>query len=352
MSRFRPEVETLKAYAMADESCSIKVNQNEAPWDWPGELKARAADLLAEVAFNRYPPFDERTLTAALAARWGLAPQSVVVGNGSNELLMALFISALGPGRKVLLPSPTFSLYRQLALLAGAPVAEVLLKEGVAYKAESWLKAVRRERPALVLLCSPNNPTGAAFPLEALGEILKEAPGLVAVDEAYAEFSSGTARDYLPKADNLLVLRTFSKAWGGAGLRLGYLMAAPQTSAQVRKAVLPYNVSPVTAGLGVLALSNAELFEERVRVLVGERGRLSGALGRLPGLTVYPSEANFILVRVAKGAASERYEALRRRGVLVRDVSHLPGLERCLRISVGSEEENDVVLKIFAEVLA
>ncbi len=353
MSRFRPEIEALKAYAMADEPCAIKVNQNEAPWDWPPELKAEAARLVDSVAFNRYPPFDERALTAALAERWRLPPQAVLVGNGSNDLLMALFLSALGPGRKVLLPSPTFSLYRQLALLAGAPVAEVLLKDGgVSYKAESWLKAVRRERPALVLLCSPNNPTGSLFPPEALGDLLAEAPGLVAVDEAYAEFAGSSARDLLPKAENLAVLRTFSKAWGSAGLRLGYLMAAPATAAHLRKALLPYNVSPVTAGLGVIALRNVSLFEARVNTIVEERERLSAGLGRLPGLTVYPSQANFILVRVAKGAASERYEALRRKGVLVRDVSHLPGLERCLRLSVGSPQENDAVLKLLEEVLA
>ena len=352
MSFFRPEVAALKAYAMADEPCSVKVNQNEAPWDWPPELKEEAIRRVTDVAFNRYPPFDERALTAALTERWGLRPESILVGNGSNELLQALFLSALGPGRKVLMPSPTFSLYRQLALLTGAPVAEVPLKDGVSYKAEAWVKAVRREKPALVLLCSPNNPTGAAYPAEALADLLKEAPGLVAVDEAYAEFSSKTARGLLPEAENLVILRTFSKAWGGAGLRLGYLLAAPRTAAQVRKALLPYNVSPVTAGLGVLALKNAPLFEARVEALVEERRRLYDQLCRLPGLTVYPSEANFILVRVAKGTAVERFEALKRRGILVRDVSHLPGLDRCLRLSVGSADENDAVLESLAEVLA
>jgi histidinol-phosphate aminotransferase len=352
MSLFRPEVAALKAYAMPDESCAVKVNQNEVPWDWPLELKEEAVRRVAGVAFNRYPPFDEKALTAALAARWGLNPGSVLVGNGSNELLQALFLSALGPGRKVLMPSPTFSLYRQLALLTGAPVAEVPLKDGLSYKSEAWVKAVRREKPALVLLCSPNNPTGASYPVGALADLLKEAPGLVAVDEAYAEFSSQTARGLLPGAENLVILRTFSKAWGGAGLRLGYLLAAPQTAAQVRKAVLPYNVSPVTAGLGVLALKNAALFGARVKALVEERTRFYERLCRLPGLTVYPSEANFILVRVAKGTAVERFEALNRRGILVRDVSHLPGLDRCLRLSVGSPDENDAVLEALAEVLA
>jgi histidinol-phosphate aminotransferase len=353
MSRFRPEIEALETYSMADETCSIKVNQNEAPWDWPKGLKAEAAEIVSSVAFNRYPPFHERALTAALAKRWELSPHSVLVGNGSNELLSALFVSCLGQGRKVLLPCPTFGLYRQLAVVAGAPIAEGRLQNGgISYDAEYWIEIARRERPALLLLCSPNNPTGAAFPLHALGAILKEAPGLVAVDEAYAEFSEGTARDYLPEADNLVVLRTFSKAWGSAGLRLGYLMAAPKTATQIRKGLLPYNISPVTASLGVLSLRNAALFEARVRTTISERERLFEALCRVPGLTAYPSKANFILVRVAVGAAFERYQALRARGVLVRNVSHLPGLEGCLRLSVGSAEENESVIGTFAEVFA
>lgn len=352
MSLFRPEVAALKAYTMREDEYPVKVNQNEAPWDWPAELKEEAGRLAASVAYNRYPPFDEELLTVALARKWSLAPASILVGNGSNELLQALFLSALGPGRKVLLPSPSFSLYRQLALLCHSEASPVLLKDAVAYKAEAWIKAVRRERPALVLVCSPNNPTGAVFPPEAMGDLLKEAPGLVAVDEAYAEFAEGTARSLLPKAENLVVLRTFSKAWAGAGLRLGYLMAAPSTAQQVRKALLPYNVSAITAGLGVLALRNAALFEARVRAIVEERGRLFDALCNLHGITVYRSQANFILVRLVRGAATEAHEILKERGILVRDVSHLPGLEQCLRLSVGSPEENAAVVKALSEVLA
>ena len=352
MSLFRPEVASLKAYTMADEASRIKVNQNESPWDWPAELKEEAVRAASAVPFNRYPGFEEKALTAALAERWGLSADSVLIGNGSNELLMALFLAAVGPGRKVLLPSPTFSMYRQLALLAGAPVSEVLLKDGVSYKREAWTRALRREKPALMLLCSPNNPTGDAYPPEALSDLIGQAPGLVVVDEAYGEFSTGTARELLPKQENLVVLKTFSKAWGGAGLRLGYLLAATRTAAQIRKALLPYNVSPVTAGMGLLALRNAALFEKRVGVVIAERGRLYEALGRIPGLTVYPSRANFILVRVAKGTAGERFGALKARGILVRDVSHLPGLERCLRLCVGSPEENDEVLSALAEVMA
>jgi histidinol-phosphate aminotransferase len=352
MSLFRPDVAALEAYAMREEGCPVKVNQNESPWDWPMELKEESARVAASVPFNRYPPFDEKLLTVELAHNWSLSPASVLAGNGSNELLQALFLSALGPGRKVLLPSPSFSLYRQLALLCHGEMTEVPLVDAVAYEPEVWIKAVRQQKPALTLICSPNNPTGSVFPLDALGDLLAQTPGLVAVDEAYAEFAEGTARIFLPDAENLVVLRTFSKAWAGAALRLGYMLAAPSTVEQVRKALLPYNLSAVTAALGVLALRNARLFESRVRATVAERARLFAELGGLPGLTVYPSQANFILVRLAHGSATEAYEVLKGKGILVRDVSHLPGLERCLRLSVGSPEEDDAVLRALMAVLS
>ncbi len=353
MSRFRPEVEAMAAYAMREGSFPVKVNQNEAPWDWPAEFKEEAVRLVEATAFHRYPPFDEAALTAALAERWGLEPESVLVGNGSNELLQALFLAALGPRRTVCLPSPGFALYGQLALLCGARALNVPMAPDLAYDPPAWRAALRRERPEVLLLCSPNNPTGTGFPAGALDALLDEAPGLVVVDEAYAEFSEEeSARRLLPRRDNLVVLRTFSKAWAGAGLRLGYAMAAPSAALQLRKALLPYNVSPITAGLGALALAHAGWFEERVRRVVAERERLRAALGRLPGLAAYPSEANFFLVRLAGREAGQVHAELKARGVLVRDVSRYPMLEGCLRLSVGTPEENEAVVKALSEVLS
>jgi histidinol-phosphate aminotransferase len=157
---------------------------------------------------------------------------------------------------------------------------------------------------------------------------------------------------FLPKAENLVVLRTFSKAWAGAALRLGYMLGAPPTVLQVRKALLPYNVNAVSAALGVLALRTAPLFESRVKATMVERARLYDALSRQQSLTVYPSDANFILVRLVRGSATEAYRLLKRKGILVRDVSHLPGLDHCLRLSVGTLEEDDAVLRALAEVLS
>ena len=351
MNGFRPDVVALEAYVMSEEPLPVKVNQNEAPWDWPPGLKEEAARRLASLAFNRYPPFREAALTRALEGRWDLPEGSILVGNGSNELLQALFTATLGPGRSLLMPAPSFGLYAQMAMLAGGRAVALPLTESMAYDPEAWIEAVRRERPEVVLLCSPNNPTGSVYPAEAMARLLEEAPGLVVADEAYAEFSSlPGARRFLPEARNLVVLRTFSKAWGGAGLRLGYLMAAPGTAAQVRKALLPYNLSSVTAALGLLALENAALFEERAALLGTERARLREGLARFAGLGVYPSEANFLLVRFPGGIAGGVFGALKARGILVRRLSG-PRLEDCLRMSVGSPEENDALLAGLAEVL-
>jgi len=351
VSRFRPEVEALEAYTLREGAVPVKVNQNESPWDWPEELKARAAQRVREIAFNRYPPFDESDLTAALARRWKLTPDCVLVGNGSNEVLQALFAAAAGPGRTVLLPRPSFGLYRQMVWLSGASVAEMALEGAVAYSPATWREAVRRLRPELVVICSPNNPTGAAYATGELEMLLEEAPGLVAVDEAYAEFARETAVPLLNRYDNLVVLRTFSKAWGGAALRLGYALASPGAARQLRKALLPYNVSPVTAALGLLALEEAPLFEGRVRQLVEAREALAAGLAALPGVTVYPSQANFLLLRISGRAGTAVYGALKARGVLVRDVSRGWGLEGCLRLTVGSPQENRAARTALAEVL-
>lgn len=350
MNPFRPEVVALEAYTLLEAPLPVKLDQNEAPWDWPAPLKEAAACLVTEAVFNRYPPFQERALTEALASRWGLSPESVLVGNGSNELLRALFGAAVGPGRTLFCPSPSFSLYGQMALLSGSRAVAVPFGEAFAYDPAAWLGAVERERPALVLVCSPNNPTGSAFALEGIERLCDCAP-LVAVDEAYGEFAGESAASLLPGRENLVVLRTLSKAWGAAALRLGYAFAAPGTARQLGKALLPYGVSPLTAGLGRLALQNADLFEPRVAALRAERERVRQALYNLRGVTVFPSEANFLLLRMQGLEARVVHGALKTRGVLLRDVSRGPGLSGCLRFTVGTREENDAALAALVEVL-
>ncbi len=330
----------------------MKLNQNEAPWDWPEALKDQALEAIRNVAFHRYAPLEGTELVPALARRWNQPAEGVLLGNGSNELLLALFLSALGSRRTLLTPEPTFGLYGLLAGVAGAPIRRVPLEGGTAYDPKVWIDTIRRVKPYLVLLCSPNNPTGAAFPLEALPELLAEAPGLVAVDEAYGEFLGESAAKYLPEASNLVVLRTFSKALASAGLRLGYLMGAPEVVRQIRKGLLPHAVSAVTAALGAVALENEGVFLERAAEIVWERDRLFSRLQGLSGLRVYPSRANFLLVRFSRNQARDIFRSLKERGVLVRDVSGQPLLEHCLRFTVGTREENDALLHALEDSLS
>lgn len=352
MRAFRRDVLALSAYTLEEPALPVKVNQNESPWDWPEEVKARALEDLKGLPFHRYPPFRETVLRRELAARFGLRPEGVLVGNGSNELLQALFLACLGPRRALLLPEPTFSLYRQVALLARGRVVSVPLSEDFAYDGKALLDAVKRERPAVTLLCSPNNPTGSVAPLERVADLCLATQGLVAVDEAYGEFAGeeGAASLLRGGPSNLVVLRTFSKAWGAAALRLGYLLTAPAVAREIAKALLPYNVSPLAAALGTVALREGDAFRQRVHRIRGLRESLFERLEAVPGLRVYPSGANFLLVRIGP-RAREVYLRLKERGILVRDVSSGPRLSGCLRVTVGSEEENEALLRALGEIL-
>lgn len=351
MKAIRREVLALKAYHLQEPPSSVKINQNESPWDWPRELKERLLSELVSLPFHRYPPYRESLLAEPLARRFGLAPESVLVGNGSNELLQALFLACLGPRRRVLIPAPTFSLYRQLALLCHGRTVEVPLGEGYTYEVNALLEADRRERPSVLLLCSPNNPTGSLLRQEEILRLCEATSALVAVDEAYGEFVSGEGAAALLSGGprNLVVLRTFSKAYGSAALRLGYLLASPPVAKEISKALLPYGVSPLTAALGEAILGEDALIQERVLRLRALRAELFGALQAFEGLRVFPSGGNFLLVRLGP-RAREVYLGLKERGILVRDLSSSPRLKGCLRFTVGSKEENAALLAALREV--
>jgi histidinol-phosphate aminotransferase len=351
MNLFRPDVAAIAPYPESQSVAPVKADFNEAPWDWPEALKAEAARILLSTPLNRYPA-GEVKLAAALADRWELDPASVLVGNGSDEVLLAVFLAALGPGRKVLVPRPSYRLYSQMAGISAAAAVELPLDESLTYRPEAWLEAIRRERPNLVVICSPNNPSGACFPPGALDELLECAPGLVAIDEAYAEFAGSDSRRFLKEHANLLLVRTFSKAWGAAGLRLGYLLGRPAVTAQIRKVLLPFRVNEITARLGLLALRHKALIEARIPWIVTERERLFQGLKDLPSVAPYPSKANFILVRLRSRPARDVYEGLLARGINVRRFASEPMLEDCLRITVGTPRENDAVIEGLREVLS
>ena len=333
-------VRAAKPYALATRSAPVKLNQNENPFDLPETLKRRVVEAALARPWSRYPAFDPRELRDALAAYSGWRADGVIVGNGSNELIEALLLVTISPGTRVVLPQPTFTLYALLTRILGGEVVSVPLGERFEYDAGGLLRAAREAGAPLLIACSPNNPTGTSLRVDDVARLCAESEGLVVVDEAYHEFSGRSVVPLLGQHSNLVVLRTFSKAMAMAGLRVGYLLAAAELVAEIDKARLPYNLNFFSQAAAMAALDEREALHAIVRRLVALRGELLVGLASIPGVRPVPSEANFILFELAAADPKAVFERLHGAGVLVRDVTAYPGLERCLRVSVGNEEEN------------
>ncbi len=349
----KPACRTLSAYTLLAREAPVKLNQNENPWDLPQALKQRVLAQALSRPWSRYPEFDPSELLARLAHFAGWRADGVLAGNGSNELIEALLLVTVGAGTRVVIPQPTFTLYGLLTRLLGGEAVEVPLDADLAYDADALLRARRESGAPVTIVCSPNNPTGCALELHDVERLCDDGDGLVVIDEAYHEFSGDSAVPLLARHPNLIVLRTFSKALGLAGLRVGYLLAAPDLVREINKARLPYNLNFFSQAAALATLDAGELLGARVEQLVTLRAELQAALTLTPGVArVYPSRANFILFELEQAAPRAVFEALWRHGVLVRDVSATSRLARCLRVSVGSAQQNRQFLAALGEVLS
>lgn len=344
-------VRELRAYTLKPDRASVKLNQNENPWDAPEAIKRETLRRLQSRAWSRYPDFVPASLHERLAELAGWRADGVVAGNGSNELIQALLMVTVGEGRRVLISEPTFALYRQVATVLGGEITSVPLAPDLSYDAVALRRFVEAARPDVVIICSPNNPTGRRLPDEDLVVLLESVRGIVAVDEAYFEFSGRTAVPLLGKHRNLAVFRTFSKAMAMAALRVGYLLAAPELAREVAKAVLPYNLNAVSQTAAEVAV---ELYDAELRPLieriVAERARLFENLGSIEGLAPAPTEANFMIVRSQIDPRTVCAELLRR-DILARDVSGYPMLRDYFRVSVGTPEENDKLIEVLRSIM-
>jgi histidinol-phosphate aminotransferase len=343
----RPDLGELTRYHSPQLDVAVRLNTNESPYAPPPGFVAAWLDGLREAPLHRYPDRDARTLRAALGARLGQPPGRLFCANGSNEVLQSLLLAYGGAGRRALVFEPTYALHSHIARVTGT---EVVTAERDADFLVSPTEAgvlVAAERPSVVFICSPNNPTGTVEPragVEALlAQVVEGGSALLVVDEAYGEFAGWSATELVDDDTPLVVARTYSKVWSMAALRLGYAVAAPAVVEQLERVVLPYHLATPTQVAGVAALDFEADMRQRVEALVDERHRLASALARLPGLTVYPSGANFVLVRVDSGGHA-LWQRLVERGVLVRDFSHVPRLEDCLRVTVGTPAEDDLLL--------
>lgn len=351
LRHIKPAVRAQRAYTLAARRAPVKLNQNENPYDVPEGVKRRVLEQALARPWSRYPDFDPQELVAALARFSGWRPDGILAGNGSNELIEALLLVTVGEDTRVVIPEPTFTLYALLTAILGGRAVRVPLGADLEYDGEALLRARRESGAPLTIVCSPNNPTGGVLPAGDLRRLCAESDSLVVVDEAYHEFSRQSAVPLLSEHENLVVLRTFSKAMGFAGLRMGYLLASPEIVREVNKARLPYNINFFSQAAALAVLEEAPAFGETVGRLIAMRDQLALDLAALPGVRVFPSRANFILFELAEQDPRKVFEDLYARGVLVRDVTAYPRLERCLRVSVGSEDENAAFLRALRESL-
>jgi histidinol-phosphate aminotransferase len=334
----RSVVAAMTAYTLELREAEFKLNQNESPFDFPRELKERVLERMLDRPWNLYPDFESTALRTAIAKAYGFEPENILVGNGSNELLAAAIGAFVGPGTPVVFPRPTFALYEKLVMIAGGlPIPIDFDPDSGLLPLDAMLSAIGKHQDSVAIVCSPNNPTGGALPAGGLDALLRSG-AMVLCDEAYADFAQ--TRVSGPHA-NLVTFRTFSKAWGLAALRVGWLSSTAGNCREIRKVKLPYSLNVISSAIAEAALEHPEIRNRNVERIVAERERVFAAMQQIPRIRVFPTRANFIAFRTEKPL----FDVLLSKGILIRDFS------KFLRVSIGTREQNDAFLAALKEVV-
>lgn len=339
----RPEILALSAYHVPPAAGMVKLDAMENPYRLPEALASEVGGLAASAPINRYPDPSAAALKDALREAMAVPTDaSILLGNGSDEIIQIIAMALAKPGAAILSPEPSFVMYRMIAAFCGMRHVGVPLRPDYGLDLPAMLAAIERERPAVVFLAYPNNPTGNLFPAADVEAILRAAPGLVVVDEAYHAFAGHSFMGRLSEFPNLAVMRTLSKL-GLAGLRLGFLCGAPAWADQFEKLRLPYNINVLTQTVALRVLQDVQVLNDQARRLIVARAKLIASLQSIPKVEAFPSDANFVLFRVPD--APRVFEGLKARGILVKSLhgSH-PLLGHCLRVTVGAPEENAAFL--------
>lgn len=350
----RPDVALMEGYHSPQVEVRVRLNTNESPEEPPAAWSDALAAALADIDWNRYPDRSATALRTAIGALHGVGPERVFVANGSNEVLQTVLLTFGGPGRSAAVWEPTYALHSHIARLTGTTVVEGERAADFSTDLDEVARVVRGSRPAVSFLCSPNNPTGVvddADTVRAVLAMVAEIDGLLVVDEAYGQFAPWSALGLVDDDTPIVVTRTFSKTWSMAAARLGYLIGPAPLVAELDKVVLPYHLDAFKQLAGTLALAHTDAMDDRVRRLVAERERLVARLRTLD-VDVWPSGANFVLFRPRSRAGAEVWSALVDRSVLVRNCASWPRLDGCLRVTIGTTDEDDQFLAALEEVIA
>ncbi len=350
LNTLRPDIQAMHSYVVQDATGMVKLDAMENPHRLSPALQAELGQRLGAVALNRYPDGRVDFLRQVLSAHTGLPEgYGLILGNGSDELISLLAIACDQPGAKILAPLPGFVMYAMSAQLQGLEFVGVPLTADFELDTPAMLAAMREHQPAIIYLAYPNNPTANLWDDDAIEQIIQAAPGLVVIDEAYQPFSSKTYLDRLARHPHVLLMRTLSK-FGLAGVRLGYLIGPQALLAHIDKVRPPYNVSVLNCECALFALAHLEEFAAQAQDIRAQRAMLFAALSVFPGVKVWPSDANMLLLRVPD--AAKTFDAMKAQGVLVKNVSKMhPLLANCLRFTVGTAEENERLLAAFQKSL-
>lgn len=341
----RPDLVDLKPYKVEDIPHRIKADANENPFDMPEQVRKLIADECLRHQFNRYPDPAALDLRGALAAELNLDVDQLAIGNGSDELINYIMAAFGGHGSRVIFSNPTFSIYGIFAKVWGTEVLDVPLSPDFQLDPDGIISAAKAGDRSIIFICYPNNPTGNCFSRQAILDVIEHSGAVVVLDEAYHEFAGKTFLPLLGNYENLIILRTFSKAFGLAGLRVGYMMAGGDIIREIMKVKMVYNINSLSQKIALILLKHKNEVFPYVEKIMQERDRLAGQLDSMKGITPFPSDANFILFRPSTDAEAV-FSELVKNGILIRNLNKPGLLQNCLRVTVGKPEENDEFLGI------
>ena len=351
LSLIRPKIRAMKAYSIDHTPSPVILDANEAPFTPPRKLLERMLVVMAGTPLNRYPDMEALALRGAIAQKDGAAVEETLLGNGSDELIFYLIQAMMEPGERILVPTPTFVMYDVIARSLNMETVTAPLRPDWSLDLDLTLARIKETSPKIIFLASPNNPTGRRYPAEEVNAIIQAAPGAVVVDEAYIDFSQAGPYGLLyKKHPNVIIMRTLSKM-GLAALRLGYILADRAVIENVNKTRLPYNVNAMTQAAAGEAVRHWDEFVPLFRGVMEEREKMQSALAAVQGIEFWPSDANFIFMRIKNGAAEKVFKSILADGVRVRWFKGHPVAGDCFRVTIGAPAENATFLAAIKKAL-